>query len=78
MVQDAFTSYYDSAVVLDFLELLVRLGFTAWIAPFRPNGKPQHVLGLLGKFQISRRAEMAVSMSSDPASISRTARKLET
>jgi FAD/FMN-containing dehydrogenase/Fe-S oxidoreductase len=51
VVQDAFTSFYDSAVVLDFFELLGRLGFTAWIAPFKPNGKPQHVLGLLARFE---------------------------
>lgn len=51
IVQDAFTSYYDSAVVLDFCELLSRLGFIPWLAPFMPNGKPAHVLGLLGKFE---------------------------
>ena len=42
VVQDAFTTHYDSAVVLDFFELLQRLGFQPWLAPFRPNGKPQH------------------------------------
>jgi FAD/FMN-containing dehydrogenase/Fe-S oxidoreductase len=51
VVQDAFTTHYDSAVVLDFLELLQRLGFKPWLAPFRPNGKPQHVLGLLDEFR---------------------------
>jgi Fe-S oxidoreductase len=47
VVQDAFTSYYDAQVVLDFCELLQRLGFTPWLAPLRPNGKPQQVLGFL-------------------------------
>ncbi|MEH3087978.1 MAG: hypothetical protein PGN26_15930 [Xylophilus ampelinus] len=51
IVQDAFTSNYDTAVVLDLCELISRLGFTPWIAPFMPNGKPQHVLGLLGRFE---------------------------
>lgn len=51
IVQDAFTSHYDIAVVLDFFELLSELGFTPWIAPFKPNGKPEHVLGMLGKFK---------------------------
>ncbi len=51
VVQDAFTSYYDTAVVLDFCELLFRLGVVPWLAPFRPNGKPQHVLGLLREFE---------------------------
>ena len=51
IVQDAFTSYYDTQVVLDFCELLKRLGFMPWLAPFMPNGKPQHVLGYLRKFE---------------------------
>jgi FAD/FMN-containing dehydrogenase/Fe-S oxidoreductase len=51
VVQDAFTSHYDGAVVLDFFELLQRLGFEPLLAPFRPNGKPQHVLGLLDRFE---------------------------
>jgi FAD/FMN-containing dehydrogenase/Fe-S oxidoreductase len=55
VVQDAFTSYYDGRVVLDFCELIGRLGFTCWIAPFKPNGKPQHVLGFLGAFERTAR-----------------------
>ncbi len=51
IVQDAFTTHYDTAVVLDFCELLGMLGFQAWIAPFKPNGKPQHVLGFIGRFE---------------------------
>ncbi len=51
VVQDAFTTHYDSAVVLDVFELLVRLGFQPWLSPYLPNGKPQHVLGLLDMFQ---------------------------
>jgi len=51
VVQDAFTSFYDSEVVLDFIELIGRLGFIPWVAPFKPNGKPQHVLGMLGRFE---------------------------
>ena len=51
IVQDAFTSYYDSRIVLDFCELLQRLGFLPWLAPFKPNGKPQHVLGFLRGFE---------------------------
>ena len=56
VVQDAFTSYYDTAVVLDFFELVGRLGFLPWIAPFKANGKPQHVLGFLGAFERTARA----------------------
>jgi FAD/FMN-containing dehydrogenase/Fe-S oxidoreductase len=51
VVQDAFTTHYDPAVVLDLFELLQRLGFRPWLAPYRPNGKPQHVLGYLAAFR---------------------------
>jgi Fe-S oxidoreductase len=51
VVQDAFTSHYDAAVVADFCELLQRLGFRPWLSPYLPNGKPQHVLGMLTQFQ---------------------------
>ena len=51
VVQDAFTSHYDTAVVLDLCELLQRLGFTPWVAPLRANGKPEHVLGFLERFE---------------------------
>jgi Fe-S oxidoreductase len=51
IVQDAFTSYYDTAIVLDFCELISHLGFKPWLAPFKPNGKPQHVLGFLREFE---------------------------
>ena len=60
VVQDAFTSYYDTDVVLDFLELLRRLGFRAWLAPYRPNGKPLHVLGFLGRFERAAAANATV------------------
>ena len=56
VVQDAFTSYYDASVVLDFFELIRRLGFSPWLAPFKPNGKPQHVLGFLDAFERTARA----------------------
>jgi Fe-S oxidoreductase len=51
VVQDAFTTHYDAQVVVDFLELLQRLGLRPWLAPFRANGKPQHVLGFLARFE---------------------------
>ena len=50
VVQDAFTTHCDAGVVLDFIGLLKCLGFRPWLAPFLPNGKPQHVLGLLESF----------------------------
>jgi FAD/FMN-containing dehydrogenase/Fe-S oxidoreductase len=71
VVQDAFTTHYDSAVVLDFLELLQRLGFRPWLAPFRPNGKPQHVLGLLDQFSrtASRNAQMLRELAATGVSL---------
>lgn len=60
IVQDAFTTHYDTALVLDFCELLQRLGFHPWMAPLRANGKPQHVLGLLGAFERTARRNAGV------------------
>lgn len=50
VVQDAFTSYFETQLVLDTLDLLTKLGFTPLLAPFKPNGKPLHVHGFLGPF----------------------------
>ena len=49
-VQDAFTSYFETAVVIDSLKILQRLGFTPLVAPFKPNGKPLQVHGFLKAF----------------------------
>ncbi|MDJ0387190.1 FAD-binding and (Fe-S)-binding domain-containing protein [Roseomonas sp. E05] len=51
IVQDAFTTHFETGLVLDFAEALQRMGFTPWLAPFRPNGKPLHVHGFLGAFR---------------------------
>ena len=50
VVQDAFTSHYETRLVLDVLDLIRLLGFTPWLAPYRPNGKALHVHGFLGAF----------------------------
>jgi Fe-S oxidoreductase len=50
LVQDAFTSWYESPVVLAVLDLIGTLGFRPFVAPFHPNGKPLHVHGFLGAF----------------------------
>ncbi len=50
LVQDAFTSYFETGLVLDFVDLLVGLGFEPWVAPYQPNGTPLHVLGFLGAY----------------------------
>ncbi len=51
VVQDAFTSHYDTPVLLALLDLLTGLGIRPWLAPYRPNGKPLHVHGFLGAFE---------------------------
>ncbi|RQR26194.1 FAD-binding and (Fe-S)-binding domain-containing protein [Burkholderia sp. Bp9142] len=49
-VQDAFTRYFESPVAASFIELASRLGYTVYLAPFRPNGKPLQVQGFLPAF----------------------------
>lgn len=50
LVQDAFTSYFETQLVLDAIKLLKILGFNPMLAPFKPNGKPLHVHGFLSSF----------------------------
>ncbi|GAA0587952.1 FAD-binding and (Fe-S)-binding domain-containing protein [Halomonas salifodinae] len=51
LVQDAFTSYFESTLVMDVVELLERLDIRVFMAPYAPNGKPLHVQGFLGAFE---------------------------
>ncbi|QJQ95394.1 MULTISPECIES: FAD-binding and (Fe-S)-binding domain-containing protein [Halomonadaceae] len=51
LVQDAFTSYFESRLVMDIVELLSRLDFRVFVAPFSANGKPLQVQGFLGAFE---------------------------
>ncbi|MBA4501812.1 D-2-hydroxyglutarate dehydrogenase YdiJ [Marinobacterium marinum] len=50
IVQDAFTSYFETRLVLDLVDLLGKLGFYVLVAPFMPNGKPLHVHGFMKAF----------------------------
>lgn len=60
IVQDAFTSYFETRLVLDLVDLLGKLGFFVLLAPFMPNGKPLHVHGFMNAFDkaAKRNAEM--------------------
>jgi FAD/FMN-containing dehydrogenase/Fe-S oxidoreductase len=51
IVKDAFTSFYDTGLVLDTLELLSGLGFRPLLSVYQPNGKPAHVHGFLKDFE---------------------------
>ncbi|MCG2582085.1 MAG: hypothetical protein KA296_14525, partial [Marinobacter sp.] len=55
LVQDAFTSYFESQLVMDIVELLRELDFQVFVAPFRPNGKPLQVHGFLKAFESAAR-----------------------
>ncbi|WP_051333593.1 D-2-hydroxyglutarate dehydrogenase YdiJ [Aliagarivorans marinus] len=50
LVQDPFTSYYEADLVERFVQFCAKLGYHCVLLPFKPNGKPQHVKGFLGKF----------------------------
>ncbi|WP_210397690.1 D-2-hydroxyglutarate dehydrogenase YdiJ [Motiliproteus sediminis] len=56
LVQDAFTSYFETQLVLDCCELLQRLGFRVFVAPYAANGKPLHVHGFMHRFEQTARA----------------------
>lgn len=51
IVQDAFTRYFETPVLSDWIELIARLGYQIYIAPFAPNGKPLQVQGFMGAFE---------------------------
>ena len=52
IVQDAFTSYFETDTFAAILESLQYLGLRVWLLPFHPNGKPLHVHGFLKQFRI--------------------------
>lgn len=51
IVPDAFTRYFEPHVVLDLAYVIEALGYEPYLMPFRPNGKPLHVLGRLKAFE---------------------------
>jgi Fe-S oxidoreductase len=50
IVQDAFTSLFETSLVLDVVDLIQRLGFIPFVAPLMANGKALHVHGYLHAF----------------------------
>lgn len=63
LVQDAFTRWFDTPVFAAFAELACRLGFSVYLAPFRPNGKPLHAQGFLQPFERVARRNAALLTS---------------
>jgi Fe-S oxidoreductase len=51
LVQDAFTSYFESELVIAVVDLLKTIGVRVYVAPFMPNGKPMHIKGFMGAFR---------------------------
>ena len=51
LVQDAFTRYFETPLAAQWIELIARLGYQVYLAPFSPNGKPLQVQGFLGAFK---------------------------
>lgn len=60
IVQDAFTRFFDSQVLIDLLQLLKRLGVKVYVLPYFANGKPLHVHGFLKRFDKVRRNNIAL------------------
>ncbi|MFW1678257.1 FAD-linked oxidase C-terminal domain-containing protein, partial [Pontibacter sp. JAM-7] len=60
LVQDAFTSYFETQLVLDLADLLTGLGFHVLVAPFKPNGKPLHVHGFMAAFNRAANSNAAL------------------
>ncbi|MFY0665730.1 MAG: FAD-binding oxidoreductase [Natronospirillum sp.] len=50
LVQDAFTTFFETDTVVDVLTTLQKLGFYPLVMPFQPNGKPLHVHGFHNAF----------------------------
>ena len=50
LLQDAFTSFYESPIVLDTYDFLTQLGYKVYVPPFFSSGKPLQVLGFLDEF----------------------------
>ncbi|WPC03313.1 FAD-binding and (Fe-S)-binding domain-containing protein [Pseudomonas benzenivorans] len=56
LVQDAFTRYFETPLLADWIELIGRLGYAIYLAPYGANGKPLQVQGFLGAFaRVARR-----------------------
>jgi len=51
LVQDAFTRFFETPLLVDWVELISRLGYTVYLAPYAPNGKPLQVQGFLKAFE---------------------------
>lgn len=58
LIQDAFHGFYDTHVTLAAYDLMTKLGFTVYVAPYRPSGKALHVKGFLDAFRKTARGNI--------------------
>ncbi|APC96360.1 FAD-binding and (Fe-S)-binding domain-containing protein [Francisella frigiditurris] len=65
VIQDVFTTVYDTDIALSLYDFLTSLGYTVYFAPFKINGKPAHVKGFLKYFK--KKALKATSLYSQIA-----------
>ena len=66
IVQDAFTSFFETHVVMDIIDCLQALGLRVWVMPYAANGKPLHVHGFLHTFRwIARRNQKKLQALAD-------------
>lgn len=56
IVQDPFTSFYEANVLAQLVRFIDLLGYKPVLLPFKPNGKAQHVKGMLDKFHKTAKA----------------------
>jgi len=56
LVQDAFTRYFDTTVLIETIQFISALGIQVYVLPYLANGKPLHVHGFLPQFE-QKRAE---------------------
>lgn len=63
IVPDAFTRHFEPDLVADLVAVITALGFKAWLAPYRPSGKPRHVLGMLNAYHRQAQRQIATLAS---------------
>ena len=66
IVQDIYTSVYETRIALTIYDFLTALGFRVYFTPFRINGKPAYVKGFLKYFH--KQAKKATKLYNEIAS----------
>ncbi len=51
IVPDAFTRFFEPGIMRDLGAIARSMGLEPWLAPYRPSGKPLHILGRLHGFR---------------------------